>query len=105
MLRHCRFFSDKRLIILETAGFFKNQNELSELLKNIPDTTVIVFTENEIDKRSKMFKLVRDEGTVSEMNGLDEKNLKLFVASLLEQEERRLQKLIFLTYWIKQARI
>ncbi|HHV13089.1 MAG TPA: DNA polymerase III subunit delta [Clostridiales bacterium] len=84
------FFSEKRLIIVENSGFFKNQNELSELLKGTPDSTIIIFTETEIDKRSKLFKFLRDAGTVSEMNGLDEKNLKLFVASLLEQEGKKI---------------
>jgi len=84
------FFSEKRLIIIENSGFFKNANELGELLSNTPDSTIVIFVENEIDKRSKLFKLVRDQGTVSEMNGLDESNLKLFVASLLEQEGKKI---------------
>ncbi|MDF2486543.1 MAG: hypothetical protein K0R46_2711, partial [Herbinix sp.] len=84
------FFSDKRLIIIENSGLFKAQSELSELLEQTPDTTVILFVEAEIDKRSKLFKMMRDQGTVSEMNGLDEQNLKLFVASLLEQEKKRI---------------
>lgn len=84
------FFSDKRLIVIENSGLFKSQSELSELLNETPDTTVVIFIEAEIDKRSKLFKLIRDQGTVSEMNGLDEKNLKLFVASLLEPEKKRI---------------
>lgn len=83
------FFSDHRLIIIEDSGLFKSQSDMSELLLNIPDSTVIIFVESEIDKRNKLFKMVRDRGTVSEMNGLDEQNLKLFVASLLEQEGKR----------------
>jgi len=84
------FFNDKRLIIIENSGLFKNQSELSELLDNISESTIIIFVETETDKRSKMFKLVRDRGTVSEMNGMDEKNLKLFVASLVEKEGKRI---------------
>ncbi|MBP1754853.1 MAG: hypothetical protein H6Q59_1251 [Firmicutes bacterium] len=84
------FFQDKRLIVIENSGLFKAQSDLSELLSETPDTTVIIFVESEIDKRSKLFKLVRDHGTVSEMNGLDEQNLKLFVASLLEQEKKKI---------------
>lgn len=96
------FFSDKRLIVLENSGFFKNQNELSELLEGTPDTTVIIFVESEIDKRSKLFKLVRDTGNISEMNGLDEKNLKLFVASLLEQEKKKITEAT-ITYLIDRT--
>lgn len=86
------FFSDRRLIILENSGLFKSQNELSDQLKDIPESTFFLFLEEEIDKRSKLFKLVKDVGTVSEMNGLDEKNLKLFVASLLKEEGRRISE-------------
>lgn len=84
------FFNDKRLIIIENSGLFKSSSELSELLGSTPDSTVVIFVETEIDKRSKLYKLVKDQGTISEMNGLDEKNLKLFVASLLEQEGKKI---------------
>jgi DNA polymerase-3 subunit delta len=84
------FFSDRRLVIIENSGLFKSQNELTELLDNVPESTVILFVETEIDKRNKLFKFVRDRGTVSEMNGMDEQNLKLFVASLLEQEKKKI---------------
>lgn len=84
------FFSDYRLIVVEESGFFKSQNELSGLIENIPESTIIIFVESEVDKRNRLFKLVRDKGTVSEMNGLDEKNLKLFVVSQLEQEGKKI---------------
>jgi DNA polymerase-3 subunit delta len=84
------FFSDRRLIIIENSGFFKNQNELAELIESSPDSTIFIFVEDEIDKRSKLFKLVRDKGNVTEMNGLDEQNLKLFTASLLEQSGKKI---------------
>lgn len=78
------FFSDRKLIVIENSGMFKSANTLSDLLGELPESTVVVFVESEIDKRNKLFKLVKDKGIVSEMNGLDDKNLKLFVASLLE---------------------
>ena len=84
------FFSDRRLIMIENSGLFKASSELSELLEETPDSTVVVFVETEVDKRNKLFKLVKDRGTVSEMNGLDEKNLKLFIASLLEQAGKKI---------------
>lgn len=86
------FFADRRLIIIENSGLFKSQNELAEGLKGIPETTYFIFVEEEVDKRNKLFKLVKDSGTVSEMNGLDEKNLKLFVASLLNQEGKKISE-------------
>jgi len=83
------FFSDRRLVIIENSGLFKVQNELSTALSDMPESTIVVFVESEVDKRSKLFKLVKDRGTVSEMNGLDERNLKLFAVSLLQQAGKK----------------
>lgn len=82
------FFSDRRLIVIENSGLFKSQSEFSNMLGDTPDCTILLFVEEEVDKRNKLFKMVKELGTVSEMNGLDEKNLKLFVVSLLEQESK-----------------
>ncbi|MBE5967520.1 MAG: DNA polymerase III subunit delta [Lachnospiraceae bacterium] len=84
------FFSDKRLVIIENSGLFKSQSELSTMLSGMPESTIVIFVETEIDKRNKLYKFVKDRGTVSEMNGLDERNLKLFAASLLEQAGKKI---------------
>lgn len=85
------FFSDRRLVVIENSKLFKNQNEFNNILKDMPDSTFVVFVEREIDKRNKLYKYVKVNGTVSEMNGLDEANLKLFVASLLEQSGKKIR--------------
>ena len=33
-----------------------------DLIKNLPDTTYIVFVESEVDKRSKLYKAVTAKG-------------------------------------------
>lgn len=90
------FFSDKRLIMIENSGLFKSQSELSEHLGEIPESTIIIFVETEVDKRNKLFKMVRDRGTVSEMNGLDEQNLKLFVDSIFKQEKKKIPEALII---------
>lgn len=84
------FFSERRIIIIENSGFFKSQNDLADYIKKMPDTTHIVFVENEIDKRNRLYKAVRDIGTISEMNGLDEANLKLWIASILNKDGKKI---------------
>ena len=84
------FFSDRRLIVIENSGLFKKKSELADHLESVPATTTIIFVEEEIDRRNKLYKIIRDMGTVSEMNGLSEKNLKLFVVSLLDQEGKQI---------------
>lgn len=84
------FFSDKRLIIIENSGLFKSQNDLADYIKEMPETTHIIFVESEIDKRNRLFKAVKDKGNVSEMNSMDEKNLKLWITSLLLKEQKKI---------------
>ena len=51
------FFSDRRIILLENTGFFKNQcPELAEYLNNLPDYLYLLFVEDEVDKRAKCLK-------------------------------------------------
>lgn len=82
------FFSDNRLILLEQSGCFKAKSDLAGMLLKAPPSTIFIFTEQEVDKRNKAYKLIHDRGTISEMKGLDDKNLKLFVVSLLKPSNK-----------------
>src|SRR5699024_11528909 len=53
------FFNDHRLIILEDTGLGKKTNEgFLEQLKECADTTVMIFIEDDADKRSKIYKFL-----------------------------------------------
>ncbi len=57
------FFAEKRLVMVENSGFFKKAcEEMNEYLPTLPDSTVLVFVESEVDKKTKMFKRFNDEG-------------------------------------------
>ncbi len=84
------FFNDRRLIIIENSGLFKAQSDLADYIKDIPETTHIVFVESEVDKRNRLFKAVKDVGTISQMDGMDENNLKLWITSLLNKSRKKI---------------
>lgn len=84
------FFHDRRLIIVEDSGWFKNASEFADYIKELPDTTYMLFVESEVDKRNRLFKAVKEMGYVSEMNGMEEKNLKLWVLSLLNRDHKKI---------------
>lgn len=96
------FLSERRLIIIENSEFFKNQNNLADYMKNFPNTTYTIFVENEIDKRNRLYKYVKSVGTISEMNGLDENNLKLWIVSLLKSSNKKITNNT-LTYFLNQV--
>ncbi len=96
------FFNDRRLILLENSGWFKSSTNFADVLKEIPDSTYIVWVEKEVDKRNRLFKAVKDMGYVSEMNGMEEKSLKLWVASLLNRDQKKITEAT-LTYFLNKV--
>lgn len=96
------FFNDRRLIILENSGWFKSATDFADFLKEMPDSTYIIWIEKEIDKRNRLYKAVKDVGYISEMNGMDEKNLKLWVASVLKRDEKKITEAT-LNYFLEKV--
>lgn len=87
------FFAECRLIVVENSGFFKNASpELADYIKKIPDTTRFVFVENEVDKRSKMYKAVKEKGRVVEMGRQDEKTLLYWIAGNVKREGKQIKE-------------
>lgn len=85
------FFADRRVILIENSGFFKNKCEdLAEYLKELPDYAFLLFVETEVDKRSKMFKTVKSSGRAVEFAKQDEKTLMRWAAGILAREGRKI---------------
>lgn len=86
------FFSDHRIVIVENSGWFKSANEFADYLKQMPDTTVLVFVEKELDKRNKLYKYVNKNGLAVEMNAMTAKEMKTWIAVLLKQNQRQMRE-------------
>lgn len=85
------FFADRRVVLLEDTGFFKNKcEELADYMKELPEYLCLVFVESEVDKRSRMYKAVKGCGTISEFAKQDEKTLMRWAAGLLGKEGRKI---------------
>jgi DNA polymerase-3 subunit delta len=86
------FFSDYRIVIVENSGLFKASSEVADYLSQMPDTTVLVFVEKEIDKRNKLYKYVNKNGLALEMGAMSGKEMKLWVATLLKENDRQMRE-------------
>ena len=85
------FFAEWRIILMENTGFFKNQcPELTEYLNSLPDYLYLLFVEEEVDKRSKMFKTVKQIGRVVDFSVQDEKTLMRWVLGILKREGKQI---------------
>lgn len=87
------FFAERRLIVIENSNFFKNATpELADYIKGMPETACFLFVENEVDKRGKLYKAVKDKGRIVELGRQDEKTLVMWLAGQMKRESKRVQE-------------
>ena len=85
------FFAERRLIVMENTGFFKSANpELADYLKELPETSFLIFIEEEVDKRGKLYKSVKDKGRIVELKRQDEKTLIRWILQMAAREQQRM---------------
>lgn len=85
------FLAERRVMFIENSGLFKSGGEkLAEYLAAPNETTYFVFTESEVDKRSKLYKTVKSAGCAVEFAAQDENTLKRWVAGMLKKEGKRI---------------
>lgn len=83
------FFAEHRMILIENSGFFKTAcDELAEYMMHIPESAVFLFAEEEVDKRSKMYKAVNKTGRAVEFTAQNEELLTRWILARLKKEEK-----------------
>ncbi len=88
------FLSDKRIIILENSGLCKSGGEgLADYLKEPAESAIIILVETQIDKRSRLFKTIKENGRVCEFAPQNEATLKKWIYSLAKQENKAIDEL------------
>lgn len=87
------FMADRRVVIVKDSGAFDTRPgrlaALTEKLQNIPDSSVLIFIETKVDKRSKMYKAVQKYGYAAEFKRLDEQALITWISQ--ETRKRKVQ--------------
>lgn len=85
------FLAERRVIFISDSGLFKSGGEkLAEYLSSPCESCFFVFTESEVDKRSKLFKAVQSLGHAAEFTVQDEQTLKRWIAGILGKEGKKI---------------
>ena len=85
------FLAQRRVIFMDNSGLFKSGGEqMAEYLGAQNESTVLIFTESEVDKRSKLFKALQARGCAVEFAAQDENTLKRWVAGTLGKEGKKI---------------
>lgn len=90
------FLAEKRLILVEDSGFFKkapaDSDELVDYIKKIPEESVIVFAESEVDKRGKLYKAVDKNGRVVLCKEQSPEILVKWIAGYLKESGKTMRR-------------
>ncbi len=85
------FFAEKRLILIEDSGLFKRDaGRLPDYLSQMPESTILLFVEEQVDKRGRLFKKVKELGYAAELSRQPEAQLKSWILKLLKKEGRQI---------------
>lgn len=85
------FLAERRVIFISDSGLFKSGGEkLAEYLTSPCESTYFVFTESEVDKRSKLFKTVQSKGYAADFTVQDENTLKRWIAGTLGRDGKKI---------------
>jgi len=87
------FMGEKRLVIVEDSGLFisgrKSDAELiNTFIENIPPTTCLIFLENEVDKRNKLYKTMNSMKVAIEFKTLKEEELLIWIKREFKKDKR-----------------
>lgn len=97
------FFAERRLILLDGSGFFKSApEELVDYLPQMPDTTCMIFCENEVDKRNRLYKKAKDIGYAAELNKQDTAQLMKWAAGILAKDGKKITKAV-MEYFLERT--
>ena len=89
------FFKEKRMILVENSGFFKNScDDLAEYMSQVPESTCFVFVEEEVDKRSKLFKAASRAGSAVEFETPKEDMLIRWILGRIQREGKKITQAV-----------
>lgn len=86
------FFAERRCIVIEDSRWFKTANDdIASYLDHMPSSTILIFIEEEADKRNKLYKKVADRGYVAELNTPSYQDLKKWAAGIIIREKKNIR--------------
>lgn len=87
------FFADRRLVVAEDTGLFKKEAKaLSEFLKDVPETTTLLFVEKNVDKRNACYKAIDKSGIAIEFSLPTPAELEAWIMGRLKRENKSITR-------------
>jgi DNA polymerase III subunit delta len=98
------FFAERRVILCEECGYFaKSDEKLADYLKEIPESSIFIFTEESLDKRTKTYKAVKDSALFIECKMPDERTLSLWAINKLKKAGKKITSSAWNEFYLRTS--
>ncbi len=96
------FFAERRVILIEDSKLFKKGgDELGDYMEELPEFTYFIFVEEEIDKRSKLYKAVHKCGNAIEFGTQTDETLMKWVGGRISREGKNITQAAYQSFIAK----
>ncbi|MBQ5950840.1 MAG: DNA polymerase III subunit delta [Lachnospiraceae bacterium] len=86
-------FADRRFVLVENSGWFKKEGKaVADYLPEMPETTMLVFAETDVDKRSALYKQVANLGYAAELRKQTPATLETWAAGILAKSGKKITR-------------
>ena len=89
------FLADKRVILMEDSGLLAKAGAsggLENYIPRIPEDTVMIFCEKEVDKRGKLYKAIESNGHAAEFKRQTRDTLSKWILSRIGKENKNITR-------------
>ena len=83
------FFAEARCIIVENSNFFKSASDaFINFLDDMPTSSHVIFIEEEVDKRSKLYKKIKELGHIATFDSVESSELRKWIAGFVRRYDK-----------------
>lgn len=90
------FMSEKRLVLIKSSELFQtgrkeDTNKMKDYIIHIPNSTCIVFVEENVEKQNKLYKEIQKEGHIVEFKSPKENELVIWLQKSLKKNNKDIE--------------
>ncbi len=81
------FLAEYKVIVIENSGACnQSADRIAEYIQSIPESTILIFVEEVVDRRNKLYKAIAKYGHCANFERQNEAILKKWIGGLVQQE-------------------
>lgn len=87
------FMAEKRVILVENSKLFSKSNpDLEACVKDLPETTYLIFTETDAPNKKGLYAAIKDSGHVAEINDQKQEDVERWIIKNISDSGKRISK-------------